>query len=59
MFATDRDMEVLAWLVERDVEAVAHAHAQFTAATDPDEVADLGRTYQRVRAACAPHWRSR
>ncbi|WP_296595212.1 hypothetical protein [Phenylobacterium sp.] len=48
MSATDRDLEMMAWLAERDMEAVAHAHAQFTAATDPDEVASLGRTYQRV-----------
>jgi len=48
MSATDRDLEMMAWLAERDMEAVAHAHAQFTAATDPDEVANLGRTYQRV-----------
>ena len=48
MSATDRDMEILAWLVERDAEAVAHAHEQFLAATEPEAVADLGRTYQRV-----------
>jgi len=48
MSATDRDLEMMAWLAERDMEAVAHAHAQFTAATDPDDVASLGRTYQRV-----------
>jgi len=48
MSATDRDLEMMAWLAERDMEAVAHAHAQFTAATEPDDVASLGRTYQRV-----------
>lgn len=48
MSVTDRDLEMMAWLAERDMEAVAHAHAQFTAATDADEVASLGRTYQRV-----------
>ena len=46
--ATDRDLEMMAWLAERDMEAVAHAHAQFVAATEPDDVASLGRTYQRV-----------
>lgn len=48
MSATDRDLEMMAWLAERDMEAVAHAHAQFTAATEPEAVASLGRTYQRV-----------
>lgn len=46
--ATDRDLEMLAWLAERDMSAVAHAHGQFLAATEPDDVASLGRTYQRV-----------
>lgn len=46
--ATDRDLEMLAWLAERDMEAVAHAHARFLAATEPDDVASLGRTYQKV-----------
>jgi hypothetical protein len=46
--ATDRDLEMLAWLAERDMAAVAHAHGQFLAATEPDAVASLGRTYQRV-----------
>lgn len=48
MSATDRDLEMMAWLAERDMEAVAHAHAQFVAATEPEAVASLGRTYQRV-----------
>ena len=46
--ATDRDLEMLAWLAERDMEAVGHAHAQFLAATEPETVASLGRTYQRM-----------
>lgn len=48
MSVTARDLEIMAWLAERDMEAVAHAHAQFLAATEPAAVADLGRTYQRV-----------
>lgn len=46
--ATERDLEMLAWLAERDMEAVQHAHRQFMAATEPDDVASLGRTYQKV-----------
>lgn len=48
MTATDRDLEMLAWLAERDMQAVGHAHAQFMAATEPEAVASLGRTYQRM-----------
>lgn len=46
--ATERDLEMLAWLAERDMEAVAHVHGQLVAATDPEATASLGRTYQRV-----------
>ena len=46
--ATDRDLEMLAWLAEQDMAAVAHAHAQFLAATEPEDIAELGRTYQRM-----------
>lgn len=48
MTATDRDLEMLAWLAERDMQAVGHAHAQFMAATEPEAAASLGRTYQRM-----------
>lgn len=44
----DRDAEMLARLAEMDFSAVEHVHAQLMAASAPDEVADLGRAYQRA-----------
>lgn len=44
----DRDAEMLARLAELDLAAVEHVHAQLVAATEPEVVGGLGRTYQRV-----------
>jgi len=44
----DRDAEMLARLAELDMAAAEHVHAKLMAASDTDEIADLGRSYQRV-----------
>lgn len=44
----DRTAAALARLAELDLAAVEHVHARLLAATEAAEVAELGRTYQRV-----------
>lgn len=44
----DRDAEMLARLAELDLSAAEHVHAQLVAAVDAAEIADLGRSYQRL-----------
>ena len=44
----DRDAQMLARLAELDMAAAEHVHAKLMAASDADEIADLGRSYQRV-----------
>lgn len=44
----DRDAEMLARLAELDLAAAEHVHAKLIAATETAEIAELGRTYQRV-----------
>jgi hypothetical protein len=44
----DRDAQMLARLAELDLAAAERAHAKLMAAEAPNEVAELGRTYQRM-----------
>lgn len=44
----DRDAEMLARLAELDMTATEHVHAKLMAATETAEIAELGRTYQRM-----------
>ena len=44
----DRDEQMLARLAELDLAAAERVHARLMAAEAADEVADLGRTYQRL-----------
>lgn len=44
----DRDEEMLARLAEFDLAAAERVHGRLMAAEDSSEIADLGRTYQRV-----------
>jgi hypothetical protein len=44
----DRAQAMLARLAELDLMAAEHAHAKLMAAEEPSDVAELGRTYQRM-----------
>jgi len=46
--STDRDEQMLARLAELDLAAAERAHARLMSAEDAHEIADLGRTYQRL-----------
>jgi hypothetical protein len=46
--APDRDEEMLARLAEFDLAAAEKVHGRLMAAEDAAEIAELGRTYQRV-----------
>ena len=46
--APDRDEEMLARLAEFDLAAAERVHGRLMAAEDAAEIAELGRTYQRV-----------
>jgi hypothetical protein len=44
----DRDAEILGRLAELDLTAAERVHGRLMATEDADELADLGRTYQRL-----------
>ena len=50
--APSRDEAMLARLAELDLLAAEKAHAKLMAAEEPCEIAELGRTYQRLARSC-------
>lgn len=49
---SSREEEMLARLAELDLAAAEKAHAKLMAAEDAAEIAELGRTYQRMARSC-------
>ena len=50
--APSREEAMLARLAELDLMAAEKAHAKLMAAEEPSEIAELGRTYQRLARSC-------